>query len=150
MKNVLFSLLLVTLSLGSVTAQTADEAAIRTAIESESKAFHTNTDRTAFIGFWHITPESRMVYQGLGEINLLTGEAMKAAVAAGQLPAADNAERVFSNFVVKANGTIGWASFDQISTKPDGKAAYMREFRCMEKIGTAWKIVSSSVHEYKP
>jgi Domain of unknown function (DUF4440) len=140
------------LSLGSTLAQSADEAAIRTAIEAESAAYHTNSDRSQFISFWQLTPEARLVYSSPSSQNtsLYDGKSMQAAVAAGQLPAADQAAREFTNYLIKASGSIGWATFDQKTTTPDGKVSYTHEIRCMEKIGGAWKIVSSSVHQYQP
>lgn len=151
MKKILFVLSILALSLGSAAAQSADETAIRTVIENESKAFHTNTDRTAFLGYWSVTPDTRLVYSGPADAHsTIPGDAMKSAAASGQLPPADNAVSEMTNFVIKASGTVGWAAFDQKTTTPDGKSEYMREIRCMEKVRGEWKIVSSSVHQYMP
>ena len=149
MKYIVLICSFITLSFCSVFAQTS-EAAIRTAIESESKAFHTNTDRAAFIAYWHITEETRMIYTGPGGNNVLTGSQMKTAVTAGQLPPADNAVNEYTNMLIKAGDTVGWASFDQKSTTPDGASSYMHEFRGMIKVDGAWKIFTSFVMEYKP
>jgi hypothetical protein len=149
MKNLFFLFAFIALSLGSATAQTADEKAIRQAIEAESKAYHTNPDRMAFTAYWHVTPETRIVYSGPEASSVFVGSEMKAAIDSGQMPPMDHAINEYSNFVIRASGPIGWASFDQKSTTPDGKVSTMREMRLMEKIGDAWKIVFSSVHEYK-
>ena len=149
MKIKLLALLFFALSLGSAVSQ-SDETAIRQVIEAESKAFHTSADRTLFMTYWQITPDTRLVYSGPEGSSMITGDQIKGASAAGQLPPVDNAVNEYSNFVVHASGTIGWASLDQKSTDSAGKVSYMHEFRCMEKVGGAWKIVSSSVHEYKP
>ena len=149
MKTLLLTLFFFTSSLCSALAQT-DEAAIRQIIESESKAFHLNADRKVFTTYWHVTNDNRMIYTDPTGTFLFRGDEMKTAMAKGELPPADNATSEFSNFVVKASGTVGWATFDQKNTTPDGKSVYTREFRCMEKIDGAWKIFSSSIHDYKP
>lgn len=149
MKTLLFTLLFLASSLCSALAQT-DEAAIRQVIESESKAFHTSTDRKVFTTYWHVTNDNRMVYSDSTGAYLFRGDEMKAAMAKGELPPADNAASEFSNFLVRADGNIGWATFDQKNTTPDSKSIYTREFRCMEKIDGSWKIISSSIHDYKP
>jgi hypothetical protein len=149
MKNIFLTLFLLAASLSAANAQSADEAAIRKAIEAESEAYHTNPDRAAFISYWHITPETRLVYTGLDGGGIFTGNDMKMAAEKGQFPPADQASREFTNYVVRTSGNLGWASFDQKNTLPNGEVHTMREFRMMEKVGGAWKIVSSSVHEYK-
>jgi hypothetical protein len=148
MKSLLTTLLLINTIF--LMAQNGEEAAVRAAIEAESKAFHTNPDRQVFLSSWKLEGDSRLVYQGTEGTNLMTGDGIKAAVAAGQIPPADKAVSEFSNFVVRAGGTVAWATFDQKSTTPDGKLQYTREFRCMEKVNGQWKIVSSSVHAYQP
>ena len=147
MKSLFFSLVFLALSFGAAFGQ-SDDAAIKVVIEAESKAFHTNDDRSAFIAFWHITPDSRMVYSGPGTSMMYSGADMQAAISAGKLPPANQAESVFSNYAIRASGNVAWATFDQKSTTPDGKSSTMHEFRMMEKVGGVWKIVSESVHEY--
>ncbi len=149
MKTFFFTLLFFASSVCSALAQT-DEATIRQVIESESKAFHANPDRKVFTTYWHVTTENRMVYSDPTGSSIFQGKQMQDAMAKGELPPADNATSEFSNFLMRAGGNVGWATFDQKNTTPDGKSTYTREFRCMEKIGGVWKIISSSIHDYKP
>lgn len=60
MKIKLLALLFFALSLGSAMSQ-SDETAIRQVIEAESKAFHTNADRTLFMTYWQITSALRFM-----------------------------------------------------------------------------------------
>lgn len=149
MKTFLLPLFFLASSFCSAIAQT-DEAAIRQVIEAESNAFHLNPDRKVFTTYWHVTADNRMVYSDPTGSSIFQGDQMQAAVAKGELPPADQATSAFSNFLVRAGGNVGWATFDQKNTTPDGKTTYTREFRCMEKIGGSWKIISSSIHDYKP
>jgi hypothetical protein len=137
---------------GSVCATFAqsEDAAIKKMIESESRAFHENTDRNAFINYWSLAKGSIMVYSGNGSCTVFSGEQMKDAAASGQIPKPDNAKVEMSNYVIRANGNLAWAIFDQKTTTPDGKSSYQHEFRCLEKSGSDWKIVGSSVHSYEP
>lgn len=150
MKYLLLLLSLVTSGIYTLDAQTADELAIRQVIEAESRAYHHETVRATFLNYWHIIPESRLVYTGPDGSSFLTGADMEKARQAGQFPPPDYVVNVYSDFVIRANGDVAWASFDQKSTAPDGKITYMHEFRCLEKVGRDWKIISSSVHRYEP
>ena len=148
MKTLLFTMLLA-LSCCSAVAQT-DEVAIRQIIESESRDYHLDPDRKVFTTYWHLTADTRLVLTDPTGTYAYSGKDLQAFVDKGEMPPANNAVSEYSNFVVKAGGTIGWATFDQKSTVPDGKSSYTREFRCVEKINGIWKIVSSSVHNYNP
>jgi hypothetical protein len=93
-------------------AQANDKAAIRKRLEAEILNFHTNTDRKVYISYWHIKPESRWVSSSMDGSNiLLTSDEFKAGIRNNEFPPADNARCSFSNFVVKASGSIGWATF---------------------------------------
>jgi hypothetical protein len=144
------SFLLLVLHTSVATAQTADEAAIRHVIESESKAYHTNPDRTAYLGYWLLNENTRLVYTGAEGTFYVTGPMMQSSLSSGKLPPMDHAVTEYSNYVIRADDNIGWASFDQISRMPDGQVKYMHEFRCMEKVQGTWKTVQSSIHSYTP
>lgn len=148
MRQIFLSLAFFVLCPGSVAAQT-DEAAIQQAIESESRAYHTNPDRGAYMRYWHVTTDARLVYSAPDASVLVSGKDMQQVVASGQFPPMDNAKTVYYNFVIRASGNVGWAFFDQETTLPDGNVSYLHEFRCMEKVDGAWKIVGSSVHLFK-
>jgi hypothetical protein len=74
----------------------------------------------------------------------------KVGMANNQYPPADNATFSYSDFVVKASSNTGWATYDKKAVTPDGKPDHTHEFKCMEKVGGIWKIISASVHQYKP
>lgn len=150
MKNLFLFLFTLVTVINTLNAQTADELAIRQVIEGESKAYHHEAVRATFLNYWHIIPESRMVYTGPEGGSMLTGADMEKARSSGQFPPPDYVVNEYTNVVIRADGRIAWASLDQKSTAPDGKITYMHEFRCLEKIGQAWKIISSSVHRYEP
>jgi hypothetical protein len=147
MKKICFFLVFTCACLMTAFAQ-SDANTIRQLIEAESYAYHHNPDRAAFTRYWHIHPESRMVYSGPESSSLFTGTDMEKAIAANQFPPADLAVNEYSHFVVRVNDLVAWASFDQKSTLPDGKISTMHEFRLLEKINGTWKILQSSVHEY--
>jgi hypothetical protein len=127
-----------------------DEKAIQQVIESESRAYHSNPDRTAYMGYWLLNDQTRLVYTGPEGTFYVTGADMQATLSSGKLPPMDHAVTTYTNFVIRADGNIGWASFDQTSTMPDGEVKYMHEFRCMEKVQGVWKTVQSSIHRYVP
>lgn len=130
-------------------AQT-EEAAIRQVIEAESKAYHFNADRTAFLAYWSITPESRMVYSEPGFTIMLDSAQLSPKNPQLLQSKPDFAVNTYSNVVIQAHGTVAWATLDQKSALPDGTVSFFHEFRGMEKVEGTWKIVNSSVQKYKP
>jgi hypothetical protein len=132
-------------------AQTKDEAAIRKILESEIINFHVNANRKVYMSYWSIKPETRFISSGPdGNTFFLSSEDIKVAMANNQYPPADNATCSFSNFVVKAGGTTGWATYDIKMVTPAGKEDYIHSFRGLEKVGGVWKIITGSEHPYKP
>ena len=128
----------------------SEVTAIRKTIEAEDIAFYTNPNRKAYMEYWAIKPDTRWVYSGLDGTVIMTASDLKTAIAKNQFPPADNSVCSFSNFVIKVNGTVGWATYDKKAVAPKGKTDYTHEFRGMEKIAGVWKIISASVHQYKP
>lgn len=105
MKTLLFTMLLA-LSCCSAVAQT-DEVAIRQIIESESRDYHLNPDRKVFTTYWHLTADTRLVLTDPTGTYAYSGKDLQAFVDKGKMPPASNAVSEYSNFVVKAGGTIG-------------------------------------------
>lgn len=147
MKKLLILVSLFALTLNFAKAQ-SEAAAIQKMIEAESFAFHNNADRYAFMSYWNIIEGAHLVYSGNGTCLLLKAADMKTAAEKGEIPKADHAKTEMTNYVIRNNGNVAWASFDQKSTISDGKVSNQHEFRCLEKIGGEWKIISSSVHGY--
>lgn len=134
----------------TIFGQTSDEAAIRKIIEAEHTAFHTNSDRKIYMSYWSVKPETRWVSSGTSGAFFMTGDDLNVGMAKNMYPPMDNAKFIFSNFVAKASGTVGWASYDAKVDKTDGKSEFTHQFRCLEKIDGVWKIISGSVHQYNP
>lgn len=132
-------------------AQNKDESAIRKTVETEIKDFHTNPNRKMiYSNSWQLQPETRWVSTGLGgNVLFLTSDDIKKAIANNFIPPADSATFTFSNFVVKASGKVGWATYDDKSVTPDGNISYWHQFRLLEKVGGTWKIISGGLHQYK-
>lgn len=147
MKKIIFFVSLFVLTINFVSAQ-SETATIQKMIEAESHAYHESADRNAFLNYWNIVADAHMVYSGNGTCILLNAKDMKAAGKKSDAPKPDHAKVEMSNYVIRNNGNVAWASFDQKSTTPDGKISNQHEFRCLEKVGGDWKIVSSSVHGY--
>lgn len=149
MKKTFFSLLFLAFGLIVANAQ-SDDAAVRKAIEDETRAFHTNPDRNVFLSYWNITDETVMTYSGGGNTIKITGVQMRDAVKNGTIPGVDNSTTTYESFTIRSNGNVAWASFVQIDIDKDGKKGpRLHEYRMLEKINGAWKIVCSSVHEMK-
>ena len=150
MKHIVITSLLLGLTVISI-AQTKEKVAIQKILELEIINFHTNANRKVYVSYWHIKPETRFVSSSLnGDNLLLTSNDFQTGIANNQFPPADNATCSFSNFVVKADGTTGWATYDIKMVTPDGKEDHIHSFRGLEKINGLWKIITGSEHQYKP
>jgi hypothetical protein len=150
MKHIPITILLLGIS-AICLGQTKDEAAIRKILESEIINFHKNTNRKVYVSYWQIKRETLFVSSSLDGSNIfLTSDDFKAGIANNQYPPADNASVSFSNFVVKAGGTTGWASYDIKMVTPEGKEDHIHSFRGLEKVRGVWKIITGSEHQYKP
>lgn len=125
------------------TAQTDEKAAVQKAIENESHEFHFNTDRNSFLKSWTMADGTIMCYSGKAAQVVLSNKDMKGAAENGTIPKANNEVTTFANYNIRVSGNTAWATFDQTSAA--GNVTH--EFRCMEKVGNDWKIVSSSVHD---
>ena len=132
-------------------AQTKEEAAIRKILELEIINFHTNANRKVYASYWQVKPETSFASSSLnGNSFFMTSDDFKVGIENNQFPPVDNATCTFSNFVVKAGCTTGWATYDIKMVTPDGKEDYIHSFRGLEKIGGVWKIITGSEHQYKP
>ncbi len=149
MKSLKLTVFLLGITL-TIFGQASKEAIIRKTIEAEHSAFHTNPDRKIYMSYWLVKPETRWVYSNTSGTSFMTGADLNAGMAKNMYPPMDSAKFIFSNFISKASGTVGWASYDVKVDKTDGKSEYSHEFRCLEKIKGIWKIISGSGHQYNP
>jgi hypothetical protein len=127
-------------------AQSADEAAIKKLCETETRAW-LDKDVATYKNCWEIRPYSRIVVTTEdGQTMNITAEQMKtvnADVMGGGGTFAN------SNYLIHVEGNTGWVAYDEVKTDDKGKNHPSYEFRLLEKIGGAWKIVGMSVHHFK-
>ncbi len=142
-------LLLVFIVVGCAQAG-GDTPAIRQVIEAEDTSFYQNKDRLAHTKYWHIIPATRWWYSGKDMDEFWTENDYKAAIQNMNIPPADNAACTFSEFFIKVNGNVAWATYDKKTVTPGGETEHTHEFRGMEKIADEWKIISASVHTFTP
>jgi SnoaL-like domain len=130
----------------SAYAQSAEEAAIKTLCEAETRAW-LSKDVATYKNCWELRPYTRVVGTGEdGQIMNLAAEQLKtvnADVMGGAVTFAN------SNYQIHVEGNTAWATYDSVKTDDKGKTHPSYEFRLLEKIGGAWKIVGMSVHHYK-
>ncbi len=116
-----------------------EEAAIIKMVEDDTKAFLAG-DVAGLKNTWAFTPYTRgmaisdkgeKAYGGSGDEMLKWVEAVKPS----------GATFANSNYNIKINGNMAWATFDQKVTQPDKSIANSHEVRCMEKIDGNWRII---------
>ncbi len=116
-----------------------EEAAIIKLVQADTKAFLAG-DVAGLKNTWAFTPYTRgmavssdgqKVYGGSGDDMQKFVESVKPT----------DATFTQSNYNIKINGNMAWATFDQQVTQP-GKSGYStHEMRCMEKINGNWRIL---------
>ena len=57
---------------------------------------------------------------------------------------------VLSNFKMSIYADNAWVSHDEVSISKEGKEAYTREIRLLEKVKNQWKLVGQTGHSYTP
>jgi hypothetical protein len=147
MKYFFCTLLWCAMSLSTICAQSADEAAIKKVCEAETQTW-LNGDKAGHAACWHIQPYS-LVMVSLPDGTFLTasGSEIKAveeqAIGGGGTFAN-------SNYVVRVNGNTAWASFDQTGADTKGNKKTSKELRVLEKVNGEWKVVVMNAHLYTP
>ena len=128
-------------------AQTADETAIKTVIETETQAWHEgNTQKQ--VSCWSVQSYSKsLISLENGQLIHITEADAKNAPPQTQ---GDGGSSSHNNYQIKVNGNMAYVNFDEVTTAKDGAKRYSREMRVLEKINGAWKIVAVSAHFYKP
>ena len=116
MKKMLFAHLLLFASLFTAQAQTAtDEAAIKTVVEAESRAWLA-ADPTAFNDCWRVQPYTRiLVSLEDGTCYDIGSDQMKAATAdaMGKGGSFQN-----SNYRSRISTDLAWLTYDEVKTDP--------------------------------
>ena len=147
MKKLIMALTSFTIAIFTAQAQTADETAIKTVIETETQAWHEgNTQKQ--ISCWNIQPYSKsLISLENGQLIHITEADAKNAPPQTQ---GDGGLSSHNNYQIKVNGNMAFVNFDEVTTAKEGAKRYSREMRVLEKINGAWKIVAVSAHFYKP
>lgn len=121
------------------TAIKEEEAAIIKMVQADTKAFLAG-DVAGLKNTWAFTPYTR----GMA----VSSDGNKAYGSSGDdmqkwVESVKPTESTFthSNYNIKINGNMAWATFDQQVTKADKSGYATHEMRCMEKINGAWRIV---------
>ena len=146
MKKLLIILCLVS---STLYAQNAEEAIKRT-VEAEAKALKAHQpelNRT----FWkfdktepHIIIRVSLpngIYFGLTGADLADDS---------KFPPADNVVLKNSNYRIRINGNLAYASYETTQTKPDGSFIKSHRIDLLEKVGNDWKITEVSEHYFLP
>lgn len=116
-----------------------EEAAIIKMMEADTKAFLAG-DVAGLKNTWAFTPYTRgmavsadgqKAYGGSGDDMSKWVESVKPTTATF----------ANSNYNIRINGNMAWATYDQKITQQDKSTVVSHEVRCMEKINGKWRIV---------
>lgn len=116
-----------------------EEAAIIKVLEADTKAYLAG-DVAGLKNAWAFTPYTRgmavsakgeKAYGGSGDEMLKWVESVKPT----------QATFTHSNYNIRINGNMAWATFDQKITQPNKSSATSHDVRCLEKINGNWHIV---------
>ncbi len=157
MKNLTIALFLSAFSI-LATAQTAaekttlqDETAIKSLIESETKAYQDgNTEGVR--SYWHFAPYARGIASTPTNQTLYgnSGEQIRQFYS-DLKPSNNTSSNANYNVKVSSDATMAWVTYDQTTRDKDGKTLYLsHEVRCLDQVNGVWKLVVMSAHYYMP
>jgi TolB protein len=147
MKKYSFSLLLI-FSLTIIHGQLSqDSVAIVRLLQKEAATWRSG-DIKAHADCWQVRPYSRILASTADGRNLDIAPSIIVNPPANL--AGNGGHAVLSNFKMSINSDNAWVSHDEVSISKDGKEAYTREFRMLEKVNSQWKLVGQSTHSYTP
>ncbi len=130
----------------SAKSQSADELAIQKTCEAETRAWLA-ADAATFNNCWQIRPYSRiLVSTEDGQTFAIGADQMKPAVATAM---GNGGTFEIFNLKYSISGNSAWVTHDEVKTATDGSKHHSYEFRMLEKVDGAWKIVAMSVHHQK-
>jgi hypothetical protein len=145
MKTLLFTLLAFFIALSAHSQSIPDTTAIKQVIEKESTTYR-NGDVKGHADCWKIQPYTRIV------VSTADGKVIDVPPSIMVNPPANmpGAGGTFSNsnYKISVIGNSAWVSHNEESVSKDGKKTYSIEFKLLEKINGAWKIVGMSMHAY--
>ena len=147
MQKYLLSLSLIFVLTNTYGQSTQDSVAIVKLLEKEAATWRSG-DIKAHADCWQMRPYSRIL------VSTGDGKALDIAPSVMLNPPAaftgNGGHAVLSNFAMSINGDNAWVSHDEVSISKDGKEAYTREIRLLEKVENHWKLVGQSGHSYTP
>jgi TolB protein len=145
-KSTLFTLFAVLLSSIYGRSQN-DSISIVRLLEKEAATWRAG-DIKAHADCWQVRPYSRIL------VSTGDGRALDIAPSVMLNPppslAGNGGHAVLSNFAMSIKGDNAWVSHDEVAISKDGKEAYTREIRLLEKVNNQWKLVGQSGHSYTP
>ena len=131
--------------------QKQEEAAIKAALEAETKVYHDgNTEGVR--SHWHFSPQTRAAATTIDGQTLYgnSGEEMRKFFT-DLKPTNQSFSNSNYNIKISSGSQTAWVTFDQTTKDTAGKTLYLsHEFRGMEKVNGVWKILALSAHHYKP
>lgn len=135
---------------GVASAQTADEGAIKTVVQAETKAW---IDRNA--DAWQATwLQDETVTRVIVQASTYTSQKGWTNIAPPMLkdfkenPTPLPFTAAIDRFVARQQGNLAFVEYDQTTTAPDAAASTnpSREYRVLVKAGGQWKIASQITH----
>ncbi len=124
---------------------TQDSVAIVRLLKKESATWRSGEVK-AHADCWQIRPYSSIL--------ISTGDGKVLDIPPSLIinPSADmvgkGGQAILSNFKISIHRNNAWVSHDEISISKDGKKAYSKEIRILEKVKHQWKLVGQSIHAY--
>ena len=127
------------------------EAAIKTVIEAETKAFHDgNTEGVR--SYWRFTPQTRAVVTTIAGQTLYANNGDELRQFYTDLKP-DNITFSNTNYNIKihSGGNSAYVTYDETSNDAAGKVLNLAHgIKYMERVNGVWKVAGLSVHQYKP
>lgn len=120
-----------------------DSTAIKQVLEKESATWRAG-DVAGHAQCWVVRPYSRIL------VSLADGTVLDVPPATMLHPPAGamgkGGTAVNMHYRLHIAGDNAWVSHDEVSTASDGQQTYSAEFRMLEKVRGAWKLVGQSIH----
>jgi hypothetical protein len=134
--------------LTSLSAQSADEAAIKALIEKETASYH-NADVAGMIACWANVPQTFLLVgaadaEGKLQSYVSTNEKSDLPQQLTEMMKEAKPDGVTfqnSDYVFRINGSSAFVRYEQTETDPKGTKIYAHETRYLEKINGQWKII---------
>lgn len=121
----------------------SDSTAIKQVLEKESATWRAG-DVAGHAQCWAIRPYSRIVVSTGDGTVLDVPPGVMVNPPAGSMGKGGSAVNYHYKMAIK--GAYAWVSHDELSTASSGAQTYSFEFRMLEKVNGAWKLVGQSIH----